>query len=167
MSEKQIRERVERTREVEFWGHASIITPALVPQIFGDGLAWLKFVPLNTRPAVPPDQPKDLSHGVSVRPCASHRKRSKNVLIQSLDTVCGILCCKSPQSVYLACTEPGMRVDMNPAIEMPPATATISLRLSRDLMDGLRKKADEEDRTLNGLIAFTLKKSLGEGVQQK
>ena len=56
---------------------------------------------------------------------------------------------------------------MNPAIEMPPATATISLRLSRDLMEGLRKKADEEDRTLNGLIAFTLKKSLGEGVQQK
>ncbi len=51
LSQQQIRERVERPREVEFWGHASTVTPALVPQIFGDGLAWLKFVPLNTRPA--------------------------------------------------------------------------------------------------------------------
>lgn len=33
-----------------FWGSTYTVTPALVPQIFGDGQAWLKFVPLNTRP---------------------------------------------------------------------------------------------------------------------
>lgn len=51
LSRDQIRKRIEQPREVRFWGHASIVTPALVPQIFGDALAWLQFIPLNTRPS--------------------------------------------------------------------------------------------------------------------
>lgn len=56
---------------------------------------------------------------------------------------------------------------MNPAPEIPPATTTISLRLPQELIAVLRKKADEDERTLNGFIAFTLKKSLGDGALQK
>ena len=44
------RKRVEVVEEVEFWGSKYKTKPRLVPTVFGDGEAWVAFIPLNTRP---------------------------------------------------------------------------------------------------------------------
>jgi hypothetical protein len=47
---KKYLKRITKPTEVSFWGTKSIITPAMVNKIFGDGLQIIYFEPLDTRP---------------------------------------------------------------------------------------------------------------------
>lgn len=50
MTERKLRELVERRRRVEFWGRTHYITPRLCASVFGDGKALVYWAQFDHRP---------------------------------------------------------------------------------------------------------------------